>query len=249
LTAGLACSALVLAACSNGDAENDSTGTPTDVTTSAPTSSDETEEPTSEEPTEEPTDEPTSETPTEEPTSLEPSEEPSEDPTTEPAEDEESLTPDPDEFTTEESQSDDYPAISGQYLPDQVRVGAHDGFERIVVDYLPSEEGGTLEWHAAWVDEAIEDPSGFPLEIAGEKFLQITVSGIRYPTDEELTGDLAIELIGADASKLVHGFSATHAFEGMHQVVLGTEGVLPYRVTVLEDPDRLVIDLLTESDQ
>ena len=120
------------------------------------------------------------------------------------------------------------------------RVGGHDGYDRVVIDSDGSE--GVLNWSASYEDAAIQDGSGLELDMAGEKFLTVWVSGVRYPTEAD--GEITIS--GLDQSDIVADVRVDSAFEGMHLVFIGVEEPVPYRVEVFDDPTRIVIDLLDD---
>lgn len=177
----------------------------------------------------------TTEVPTDDPDSSDPGTEPAETESGDPSD-----TVDASEFTLDPSSSADYPDLAGQFLPVGARVGGHDGYDRVVIDYDGSE--GVLNWSASYEDAAIQDGSGFELDMAGEKFLTVWVSGVRYPTEAD--GEITIS--GLDQSDIVADVRVDSAFEGMHLVFIGVEEPVPYRVEVFDDPTRIVIDLLDD---
>lgn len=144
------------------------------------------------------------------------------------------------EFSTEMTASQGYPGINGDYLPAQVRVGHHDGYERIVVEYTGS---GTLNWAADYSEQPIEEGSGFVIDMAGSKFLTVWVSGVSYPGEGE---EIDLQPTGMNQLVTVRDVHVDSPFEGMHTVFIGLDDKLPYHVQVLHDPERLVIDVKTD---
>ena len=66
-----------------------------------------------------------------------------------------------------------------------IRVGRHDGFDRVVI-----EVGGTgiPGWDARYVDDPRSQGSGDPVEVDGAAVLQVGVTGIGLPTDTGVPG-------------------------------------------------------------
>lgn|GEM_PF-4427104 len=174
----------------------------------------------------------TSETTTE--TSLSPSETPT---TDAPSSATAPSTPRPDEtWTSGESQSDDFPELTGNYLPTGARAAVDNGIERAIIQYAAGT--GDLEWHAQWVDEAIADGSGLPVEIQGSAILQITVSGVRYPDEGE---DMNLEP-AFPTTQVIRDINVQAPFEGMHLIFIGLDAQSPYFIDFDDDTYQLSIE-------
>lgn len=143
------------------------------------------------------------------------------------------------DFVTGESQSAGYPDLDGEYLSVETRLGSHDGYDRVVVEYTGT---GTLNWHANYTDTPVEDGSGFEVDIPGETFLQVSVSGISYPDPD----DPDVPHTGQDSTDVISAVEYGGPFEGMHQLYIGLDKEREYRVFVDENPSRLVIDIATD---
>ena len=144
------------------------------------------------------------------------------------------------EFTTGQSQSEGWPDIAAQALPVDARFGSHDGFERFVVQY--DDPDGTLEWYTdGWVDQATQDGSGFAIDTNSERQLQIVVSGMRYPSETEETGEGITGFFPAEG--ILSGADIAGIFEGQHTITVGANADHPYRITTLNNPTRIVIDI------
>lgn len=133
----------------------------------------------------------------------------------------------------------------GAAIPDDsqeiigVRTGAHPGFDRVVLDL--SDEEPVLGWFAGFTDEAVEDPTGEPLDVDGVAFLELGVFGIDWTNEspERYSGDTVPGNGLAVVTEVVFG----GLFEGQQQVVLGLREQSAYRVFALSDPARIVIDV------
>lgn len=128
-------------------------------------------------------------------------------------------------------------------LPVGLRVGDHEGFDRVVVE-LTGE--GVPGWQVEYVDEAIEDGRGERVDVDGEAILSVHVSGTRYPDEGEEHYVPGAPLEGPDIIEEVHYLGT---FEGLTQLFIGVDdGPADYRVFTLADPARLVIDVADPED-
>lgn len=143
------------------------------------------------------------------------------------------------DFTIEETQSEGFPDLLGDFLPITARVGGHEGYDRVVVEYDAGE--GQLNW-GAWYDDApIQDGSGFTADMEGDMFLTLSVSGVRYPEESEVVD--GITTAGLNQSAIIDDVHVDYTFEGMHRIFIGLDEQRPYRVQAFHDPTRLVIDI------
>lgn len=136
-----------------------------------------------------------------------------------------------------------WPAGGGELFAPSVRAGVHDGFDRVVVDLTGTGDPG---WRAAWTDDPRLDGSGLASDIAGDSVLELSLSGMGYPepdSDVYAEGTFGLDTHALSAVVEVH---RTAPYEGMLQVLVGVRGdPRPYRVFLLQDPVRLVIDVQT----
>ena len=145
----------------------------------------------------------------------------------------------PTDWLAEGSQSDGFPTDAGHAFPSSSRVGSHPGYERVVVQYT----GGAadLTWKTTWTKDPI-DEKGERIDVKGDVFLQIDVAGVREPSD---VATLPPTLHPGSLAGLstVKGVSVQYPFEGQHMVLIGLSAKGSYRIQVLKDPSRLVIDV------
>ena len=125
------------------------------------------------------------------------------------------------------------------YVITQVRVGDHPGYDRVVYELTGGE--GTPGYRVGWVDQAVEDPSGEVRPVDGDAILQVWLMGTTYAVDggpQEHAGDVRPD--DGDIEEVVRPLT----FEGMTQSFVGVDdGRRPFRVTVLQDPVRVVVDV------
>jgi hypothetical protein len=167
----------------------------------------------------------------------------------EPGSDRENEVLDVTEFSAEPLQSDGFPDLltevpeDSHLLLEEVRVGIHEGYHRIVFDHAGA---GAPGWSAEYVDEAVEPGSGFPIEMTSDALLYVGVVGLEPGNAGEEEGQLEvadwIDPQGTVFSEVVTTF--VHHGSASYYVGLDTER--EYRVSVWEHPDgpRLIIDVL-----
>lgn len=137
------------------------------------------------------------------------------------------------------------PGTAPAYLTD-VRVGGHDGFDRVVLEF---ENGGTSEFQVAYEDPPIRSAGeGAEVAIDGEAFLVLrllSASGVAFGRgaadgyEETYTGPARVT---GDTSVVTEAVR-TGDFEATLSWAVGLDRRVPFSVTVLTDPLRLVVDL------
>ena len=222
---------VLLAACSGSDSTAEDDATP--AATSEPTVTSPASEPTSEaESTVEAAGEPT--TP---PPSTESTGDPSPDGT---------ALPDP---SLDEVASSEFPDTSGEiaYL-EEVEIGVHADYERVVFTF--TDESSVPAWRVAYADEITQPGSGNPVDVAGEAFLHVVLSG---GTGVDMTGETFEEvytgpdqLQGEDAgAAVVNEVVLAGDFEAVMEWGIGLDEQRPFRAFALSDPARVVVDITT----
>lgn len=129
------------------------------------------------------------------------------------------------------------------YLVD-VRLGHHDGFTRLVLEF----ESSVPEFEVAQTDGPIRaHPSGKDLDLGGDAYLEVVTSG----TSVDLTGDEATrtydgpDRLDGEGDPVVEvAMAGDH--HGMMSWVLGLSEETDFAVAELEDPARIVIDVIDE---
>lgn len=122
-----------------------------------------------------------------------------------------------------------------------VRIGRHDGFDRVVYEMGGT---GTPGWTVQYVDEAVQDGSGTVIDIPGDGTLQVLISGSAYPMDsgaEPFASDAPVTGPGTVTVTEAQGWSV---FEGITDAFIGLQSAgHPFRVYLLESPVRVVVDI------
>lgn len=179
---------------------------------------------------------------------------PEEAPAADPEPDVEEVTDDGEPAPTDEPEVSDVPPVgddassedrlqepTGQValtLTD-VRIGRHDGFDRVVLEVAGE---GQVGWFITSGTEAYHQGSGEPVDVAGEAVLTVALRGMVMPPGEDAFG---AERVGppADAGAVAEVLVG-NVFEGQHEVFIGTTQSVEFRVARLDAPQRLVIDVI-----
>lgn len=140
-------------------------------------------------------------------------------------------------------QTANFPGGGGPLLPVAVRTGAHDGYDRVVFDLSGDGEPG---WRVTYVERAIDDPRGQEIDLDGEAVSEIVITGLRYPEESEYDSVLGSGTVEVDDLDQVEEIHVSGIFEGQLQVLVGLEEEVEFRVLVLQDPVRLVVDYRTD---
>lgn len=149
-----------------------------------------------------------------------------------------------DDASTADRQQD--PAGASDLVLADVRVGVHAGFDRVTLEFSGDGQAG---WFTELGDQAIEHGKGREFDVAGGAVLTVFANMLQFPPDiADGTSQWDGEPVAApgDAQVLTEIVSANW-FEGQHQLFLGLNEPVPYRIGRLDGPERIVIDLLHPS--
>lgn len=131
------------------------------------------------------------------------------------------------------------PGTPAQLVVTSVRVGSHEGFERVVFEFKGSGEPG---WFIDYSDSPTQQGSGNPVEFAGDTALNINIDGTTYPFELGIE-DPQLETIPGSGSAITE-VRSIGTFEGRSQFVVGINGpAKPYSAQALSNPTRLVVDI------
>jgi hypothetical protein len=124
----------------------------------------------------------------------------------------------------------------------RVRVGEHEGFDRIVLEFTGR---GMPGWAVNYVDRPRLDGSGEHVPLDGEAFLDIFASGTTWSPSDQYDGPLRLR---PDHGGGVDEVYVGGTFEGDTQVLVGIGSApVPFRTFVLAGPPRLVVDVAHDS--
>jgi hypothetical protein len=122
-----------------------------------------------------------------------------------------------------------------------IRLGTHDGYDRIVFEYV---DAGTPDFDVGEAQPPFaHDPSGLPLDVAGDPVFELRFTGAtKFDTesgDQPYTGSTDFE----PGYPQIVQFVESSDFEGTHKWYLGVNGGDCLRAFYLTDPSRIVIDV------
>jgi hypothetical protein len=125
-----------------------------------------------------------------------------------------------------------------------VRLGAHDGFDRVVFEFAGDGRPG---YRLGYTDDPRGQGTGRPVEVPGDAALAITLTGLLLPRDappgtRPWAGPDEVRIAGAAT---LQALVPDALFEGRHSFFAGLDERRPFAVARLAQPERLVVDLLT----
>ncbi|GAB6937379.1 AMIN-like domain-containing (lipo)protein [Isoptericola variabilis] len=138
------------------------------------------------------------------------------------------------------------PSADAALVVTDVRVGRHDGFDRVVLDL---EGTGAPGWSVQYVDAAADDGSGEPVAVDGDGVLQVRLSGMAMPGEDPDIAEYDGATLDPEGTDAVEEVVYRFWFEGYTTAFVGVdEPGLPFRVFALEDPARVVVDVRHPTD-
>jgi hypothetical protein len=134
--------------------------------------------------------------------------------------------------------------MAGQALLVDVRVGSHDGYDRVVLEFAsrqaPTNEASTFEIAPA-APPFVQDASGLPMTISGDPVLGIVLRGATAAT---LDGRSAYTGSRDFITRFpaLNEFKSRGDFEAVSSWLAGLNGAACMKAQVLTGPTRLVLD-------
>jgi hypothetical protein len=133
------------------------------------------------------------------------------------------------------------PTVPPVPVLEDVRIGLHPedgGFDRIVFEFADARPSASIQY----VTDAAQCGSGEPVDPEGEAILQVQFLPAQAHNDAGMPTIDARELDGTGESILEA--VSTCDFEADVTWLVGVSEEKPFRVVTLEDPTRVVIDIL-----
>ncbi len=145
-------------------------------------------------------------------------------------------------FALDDLASASFPDVMGPLgTKGAVRIGSHDGYDRVVWQF---DDVGPVSYQVRYVEEPIGDGSGDPVEVKGEAYLEVLVTGLSIPESlESCPDDAPASTLKGTVIAAASAFCG--GFEGVGQGFVGLDEQRPFRVATLADPTRLVLDIAT----
>lgn len=125
-----------------------------------------------------------------------------------------------------------------------LRIGVHDGFDRIVFEFAGD---GVAGWDLRYVDTAYAQGSGFVIDLAGDAVLAIALHNVTLPP--ELPADISRwdqDRVAPPPGSIIQELLHDTIFEGTQTFFVGLDAERAFRIGRFTDPQRIVIDVLRE---
>jgi hypothetical protein len=147
-------------------------------------------------------------------------------------------TPDLEGFSTDPVVEGGFPELGDPIgWGTAVRVGEHEGYDRVTFEFSGS---GTPSFQVQYTDDPRSQGSGDPVPVEGDAVLQVTVTSVQVPEDPAPS----MTTPDTDGTVFAQVEGIWGGFEGYGETFLGIDGgERPFKVTVLQDPMRLVVDV------
>lgn len=133
---------------------------------------------------------------------------------------------------------DDAQPSGGQLTLTDVRVGTHEGYDRVTFEFTGDGEPG---WVVEYTDDPRRQGSGAAVDVAGDAVLNALMSSVAYPTGEAYDGP---ERIGPPRLQVIDEVVMGATFEGYLGAFIGVTDEVPFRARRFSDPPRVVIDVV-----
>lgn len=138
------------------------------------------------------------------------------------------------------STNDGFPGRMSSLVGREIRTGGHDCFERVVLELQ-----GTGDLPGYFVryepDPILDDPSGFPVDIAGEATLVVSFGS--WFIDPEGNGYTGPQEIRPTNVVNILELELIENNEGQSSWAIGLDRQRDFAVSTLTDPVRIVIDI------
>jgi hypothetical protein len=135
--------------------------------------------------------------------------------------------------------------VSRQWYPDEtpyltsIRLANNGSFDRLVFEFVGGVPRFEVKYQAR--ARALEMESGDHAKLNGVAFLTVNMQGLPFPEDGRYTDVAAPKL--KSALPVVTGMVEIEWFEAVRVYTVGLKAKKTFRVTTLENPHRIVIDI------
>jgi hypothetical protein len=144
-------------------------------------------------------------------------------------------------FSLKKVSSKGFPTLGGDIgAIGGVRVGRHPGYDRVVWEFPGT---GRPALQVQYVDQPLADGSGDVVTVRGDAYLEVLVSSVGIPpANAPRPGSAsAASLAGTVVAEALPVYGG---FEAVGQTFVGVrDHKRPFRVTLLRNPTRLVVDI------
>jgi hypothetical protein len=131
-------------------------------------------------------------------------------------------------------------AAGTQITVRDIRTGRHEGFDRVVFEVDGS---GSPGWDVRYIDQPSSQGKGDPVEVDGEAVLQVTITGAGLPFDTGVDEWSGPDPLPGQGTAVVTEVVWDATYEGTSVAFVGTTARAPFRVHLLEQPTRVVLEV------
>jgi hypothetical protein len=124
-----------------------------------------------------------------------------------------------------------------------VRVGHHGSFDRVTFEIGGD---GQVGWLIEYDDDPTSQGRGDPVGIAGDAVLRVALRGMGYPTMPEVPPYEGPARLEPERTEAIVEVIEDVLYEGYYDFFVGLDTERPYRLERLDDPQRVVIDIVLE---
>lgn len=147
----------------------------------------------------------------------------------------------PEGFSTQERRSPSWPRLGPRVgTGTEVRVGRHATYDRVVYEFSGT---GLPTYRILYVDEPVDQTTGEQVQVEGDAYLSVNVTTVEVPAeDQDRPADVPASSL--EGTVVASAPAIWGGFEGYGEQFIGIRGEQrPFRVLVLENPTRLVVDI------
>ena len=144
-------------------------------------------------------------------------------------------------FSLDEVSSPRYPNLGGDLgAIGVVRVGRHTGYDRVVWQFPGT---GRPSFQVHYVDQPIADGSGDVVDVPGDAYIEVMISAVTIPA-ESVPRPKNASAASIAGTVIAQARPVYGGFEAVGQTFVGVrDRERPFRVAVLTNPTRLVVDI------
>lgn len=119
-----------------------------------------------------------------------------------------------------------------------LRVGEHDTYYRVVVEFTGSDDVG---WMGGWTTSPVTQGKGEPVDLGTPIYLDLGLQGGAMPVSEELIANYYKGSKTLDVGPIRVREDGT--FEANTHIIIGMDRKREIKLSALENPSRVVIDI------
>lgn len=125
-----------------------------------------------------------------------------------------------------------------------VQVAREDGLDRVTFEITGD---GLAGWRVQYEDNPRTQGQGAPVELPGDATLGVAITNVLLPPDAPEGVEPFLDDLPGPEGGVITEILNDSIFEGQHAFFIGVSEELPYRVQRLQDPQRVVIHIASDT--